>query len=104
MSGVDQHDANARWKPWLSLLGRIFNGDAQLIDYLQKVIGYSLTGIVTEKALFVLHGGGYNGKTTLLEAVRSVMGDYAGVIDIDALISLWLRVGRRTPIWNLVYV
>ena len=104
MSAALQYDANARCQTWLNFLDRIFNGDAQLIDYLQKVIGYSLTGIVTEKALFVLHGCGDNGKTTLLEAVRSVMGDYAGVIDIDALISLWLRVGRRTPIWNLVYV
>jgi len=72
---------------WISFLDRIFAGDATLIEYIQKVIGYGLTGNVTEKALFVFHGGGDNGKTTLLEAVRNVMGDYAGVIDIDALMQ-----------------
>jgi putative DNA primase/helicase len=72
---------------WLNFLNRIFGSDQALIKYLQKAIGYSLTGIVTEKALFVFHGGGDNGKTTLLEAIRNVMGDYAGVIDIDALMQ-----------------
>jgi putative DNA primase/helicase len=72
---------------WLKFLNRIFARDVALIEYMQKVIGYGLTGSVTEKALFVFHGGGDNGKTTLLEAIRHVLGDYAGVVDIDALMQ-----------------
>jgi putative DNA primase/helicase len=53
----------------------------------REVIGYSLTGNVCEKAMFVLHGGGDNGKITLLEAIRYVMGDYAGVVDISSLMQ-----------------
>jgi putative DNA primase/helicase len=80
-----KYDLQATCRTWLSFLDRIFGGDVQLIEYVRRVIGYSLTGCVTEKALFVLHGGGDNGKTTLLEAVRNVMGDYAAVIEIDSL-------------------
>jgi len=44
---------------------------------LQRAMGYSLTGLTTEHALFLLHGIGRNGKTTFLEAMRYVMGTYA---------------------------
>jgi putative DNA primase/helicase len=81
------YSPDAACPTWLKFLNRIFAGDVALIEYLQKVIGYGLTGIVTEKALFVFHGGGDNGKTTLLEAVRAVIGDYAGVIEIDAMMQ-----------------
>ena len=72
---------------WQAFLFRILDGNGDLIDFVQKAIGYSLTGAVTEKALFFLYGNGDNGKTTLVEAVRQVMGDYAGVIGIDALMK-----------------
>ena len=56
-----------------------------LVDYLQKVLGYALTGCVTEKAVFCLFGTGNNGKSTLLEAVRHVMSEYSMQILIDTL-------------------
>jgi putative DNA primase/helicase len=58
-----------------------------MVDYLKQVIGYTLTGSVSEKALFVLHGDGDNGKTTLLEAVREILGDYAGTVEINHLMQ-----------------
>lgn len=66
---------------------RIMDGNDDLITYLQRCLGYSLTGDVTEKAMFILVGGGDNGKTTLIEAVRHVMGDYAGQIPIESLLK-----------------
>src|ERR1051326_489563 len=80
-------DPDARCPTWLKFLQRIFAGDEGLINLMQRVIGYALTGSVSEKALFVLHGGGNNGKTTLLEAIRYIMGDYAGVVDINSLMQ-----------------
>ena len=59
---------------WQTFLERIFGCNAQLIAYVQRCIGYALTGDVGEKAMFVLYGKGDNGKTTLLEAVRQVLG------------------------------
>jgi len=72
---------------WLGFLYRVLDGNADLIDFMQKAIGYSLTGAVNEKALFFLHGTGDNGKTTLLEAIRPILGDYAGTVDIEALMK-----------------
>jgi putative DNA primase/helicase len=48
-----------------------------LIDFLQKAIGYSLTGDISEQCLFVFHGEGANGKSTLLELLQALLGDYA---------------------------
>lgn len=43
----------------------------------QRLIGYSLTGSTREQSLFVLHGSGANGKSTLLELLQVLLGDYA---------------------------
>jgi putative DNA primase/helicase len=86
LSPVD-YDANATCPTWESFLNKILGGDAALVTFVQRVLGYALTGDVTEKALFLFLGSGNNGKTTLLEAIRHVMGYYAGVIDIDALMQ-----------------
>jgi putative DNA primase/helicase len=82
-----EYDRQARCPTWLKFLDRILGGDQNLIQFVQKVFGYALTGDVTEKAFFVFHGEGNNGKTTLLETVRRMMGDYAGVMDVDVLMQ-----------------
>jgi putative DNA primase/helicase len=68
-------------------VARIMGGDTEMVAYLQRCIGYALTGDVSEKALFILVGGGDNGKTTLVEALRHVLGDYAGQILIESLMT-----------------
>ena len=62
---------------WVAFLDRIFGGDAELIGFIQRAIGYSLTGSTAEQCFFICHGTGANGKSTLLEALRYVLGDYA---------------------------
>jgi len=68
-------------------LHRIMGGNAELVRFLQRCIGYCLTGAVTEKVFFMFLGEGDNGKTTLLEAVRFVLGEYAGQIPIASLLK-----------------
>jgi putative DNA primase/helicase len=58
-------------------LERIFDGNARVIEFLQRAIGYSLTGDTTEQCLFVLWGGGSNGKSTLLTTAVGMLGEYA---------------------------
>jgi putative DNA primase/helicase len=61
-------------------------GDEDLELYLQKILGYSLTGDVSRRLVFFFHGpGGRNGKSTLLEQVRWVLGDFAAVVPMAAL-------------------
>ena len=62
----------ARWKMFLK---QIFAGDIELIAYVQRVLGYCLTGSTEEQKMFVLHGSGQNGKSTLIETVRDVIGE-----------------------------
>jgi putative DNA primase/helicase len=59
----------------------------RIVNYLQKVFGYSLTGDVSEKVIFCFFGNGNNGKTTLLEAIRFLLWDYSAQLQIDTLMS-----------------
>jgi putative DNA primase/helicase len=60
-----------------NFLRRITGDDAGLRTFIQKAAGYSLTGITTEQALFFVHGkSGNNGKSTLVNLVRDLLGDY----------------------------
>ena len=71
------YDPNAKCPRWEEFISEIFGGDKELCESVQRDLGYSLTAHVTEDVLFILYGYGRNGKTTLLELIRSVLGDYA---------------------------
>lgn len=58
-------------------VSEVFWGDKEMIEYFQKVIGYSIMGNPKEHAIFMLLGSGANGKGTLLNAICDVLGDYA---------------------------
>lgn len=60
-----------------AFLRRIMGGNQALIEFVQRAVGYSLTSSTGERALFILHGTGANGKSTLLETIRALLGDYA---------------------------
>lgn len=79
-------DPEATCPLWERTLNTIFDGDDRLIRYMQKVIGYALTGDVSEKCFFVLHGSGDNGKTLMMNAVMEVFGDYAASTAMDTFI------------------
>ena len=61
------------------------NGDKDLIGYLQKCAGYTLTGENVEEILLLVYGPENSGKTTFLESLRSCLGDYARTIQADLL-------------------
>jgi putative DNA primase/helicase len=61
---------------WDAFLARVLPSE-QVRGFVQRAVGYSMTGDVGEHALFLPYGGGANGKSTLLEVVRAVLGDYA---------------------------
>ena len=71
------YDPDARCPTWLAFLATIMGGNQDLIGFLQRAIGYSLTGDVSEQVLFFAYGTGANGKSTFAETVTAVMGDYA---------------------------
>jgi putative DNA primase/helicase len=71
------YDPEARCPLWERFLARVMDGNADLVSYLQRIVGYCLTGDVSEQCLFFLHGTGANGKSTFLGALKDVLGDYA---------------------------
>ena len=68
---------------WNAFLNRVTGGDADLIAFLQRVVGYALTGVTREHALFFLYGTGANGKSTFLNAITGAMGDYCRTAPIE---------------------
>ena len=78
-------DKSAKCPLWDKFLERIFDGDRDLIRYVQKVIGYSLTGSTAEQCAFFLYGTGRNGKSTFLDVIRELFGDYARNIQPETI-------------------
>lgn len=75
LAAVD-FDPEATCPRWDDFLWRVFDRRSEVIRYVQKAVGYSLTGDQTEQCLFLLYGSGANGKSTFLETVRQMLGDY----------------------------
>ena len=72
-----RYDAEANAARWMGFLEQIFAGRQSVIDYIQRVIGYTLTGDTSEQCLFLLHGSGQNGKSVLLNVLRELLSEYA---------------------------
>jgi putative DNA primase/helicase len=75
VAGAD-FDPGAKAPTWSAFLDRIFDGDVAMIAFLQRAIGYSLTGNTSEECLFLCHGTGANGKSKLIGTLRALLGDY----------------------------
>ena len=70
------YDPTATAPTWTRFLERITNGDRALADYMQRIAGYTLTGSVREQCLFFCHGSGSNGKSTFVETLATLLGDF----------------------------
>jgi putative DNA primase/helicase len=62
---------------WREFLLRVAASDQQLVDFLQRIYGYALTGLTTEQIFLFLYGLGANGKSVFLNTLMYVLGDYA---------------------------
>lgn len=76
----------------------ICSGDKKVAAYLQRLFGYSLTGVASEKVLPVFYGPeGWNGRTTLLEIVKDVLGPLAYKTTTDIILSSKHGRSRGAP-------
>jgi len=80
-------DPDARCPRWLEFLHEIMGGDQALIDFLQRAVGYAMTGHTTEQCLFFLFGRGRNGKSTFVETIRAMLGDYGSHTDFATFLD-----------------
>ena len=70
-------DPEAGCPRWEQFQDEIFGGEQETVEFVRRAVGYTLTGDVSEECLFLCVGGGSNGKTTFLEALRHALGPYA---------------------------
>ena len=79
---------------WMKFLSDVTKDDQELIRFLQRVVGYSLTGSVREHALFFFYGTGRNGKGVFLNTLVALLGEYAGVASMEVMME---ASGDRHP-------
>lgn len=72
-----EFEPSAKCPTWERFLDRIMGGNKELIRYIQKAVGYSLTGSTAQQCMYVLHGSGSNGKSVFIKAVESLLHDYS---------------------------
>ena len=82
--GYDQDSEAPRF---LRFLEEVFDGDPEVISFVRRFAGYSLTGDTSERVFAILHGSGKNGKTTLVELLRDALGDYATNTSTETILS-----------------
>lgn len=79
---------NATCERWEQFMGEIMEHDTEKAQYLQTAIGYAVTGLQNQKCFFILHGQKTNnGKSTFMDAIMYIMGDYAKAAQADVITS-----------------
>lgn len=74
-----EFDPSATAPEWEKFIDVVFQGNEELIEYVQRALGYCLTGDTKEHAFFIAYGGGANGKSTLLGTLGRALGNYSTV-------------------------
>ncbi len=80
-----EYDPEKDCPVWKDFLRTVFAGDEDLIRYVQKAVGYSLSGDTSEQCVFFLYGTGSNGKSTFLSTIRQICGGYAANVQPETI-------------------
>jgi len=78
-----KYDSVAKCPTWEKFLDEIMEGSQGMIGFLQRAVGYSMTGSTKEQVLFIMYGTGANGKSVFLRIIREFLGDYAKQASAD---------------------
>ena len=81
------YENNAECFVWKRFLKDIFGKNRELINFVQRVLGWALTGDNSSQAMFILYGNGANGKSTFINTVMKLMGDYATSTPTDTFMQ-----------------
>lgn len=69
------YNPKAKCEQWMKFIKEIMDHDMELVEFIQRAVGYSLTGSIKEQVMFILLGVGSNGKSKLIETIRALLGD-----------------------------
>jgi len=82
-----KYDPMAKCPKWIQFLNDVTGDNQALMDYLQRVVGYSFTGDISEHCFFILYGTGLNGKSTFIETIMALLGDYAKKAEMRSFLN-----------------
>lgn len=80
------YNPDAKAPTWDTFLRKVFADDLNLIAYVQRAVGYTLTGLTTDHVLFYLLGGGRNGKSTFIETIVDLLAEYSVRLRTESLV------------------
>jgi putative DNA primase/helicase len=80
------YDPEAKYPLWERVLARVQDDDQQMVDFLSRAVGYTLTGDAGIQAMFFLHGDGCNGKGVFTSVIRQLLGRYADNASFDTFV------------------
>jgi putative DNA primase/helicase len=81
------YDDKADCPVWKQFVREIMNYNTELIKFLQTAAGWALTGDTSEQTMFILYGAGANGKSTFLNTIMKILGDYAIAASTDTFMK-----------------
>lgn len=82
------YDSAASCPAWLDFLHMVMNANQRLVSFLKRAFGCCLTGITSDKAMFILYGAsGDNGKSTMVDVIQLLLGDYATRTPTDTFLK-----------------
>lgn len=106
------YEETARCPTFEAFLKRVMGGDEEMVAFLQRLVGYSLTGRTNEHAFAFLYGVGANGKSTFLDVLMNLLGNYAAQAQPETFMArrsggsatgdLARLVGKRVVVSNEV--
>lgn len=71
---------------WEKFIDEVTEGNKDKADFLQRALGYSMLGMSNEECMFILHGKTTrNGKSTMLNTIETLLGDYAKVAPVGMI-------------------
>jgi putative DNA primase/helicase len=82
-----EYHPEAKSEKFETFLNKITNNNSELIEYLQRIMGYALTGSTKEQIFFIFCGDGANGKSTFFNLFKSVLGLYAQSTPAQTLLA-----------------
>ena len=91
----------AQPEKWLQFLDDVTDGDKDLQEYIQKCIGYSLSGSNSEQCAYFLYGMGNNGKSTFLDTISDMMGGYSANTQPETIMMQKYNSGANSDIARL---
>lgn len=92
--GDASYDPDATCPQWDEFVAQVFTNAEDVAWYVQKKLGYAFFGSDPEQKIWIWHGGGSNGKSTLLEVFCRVLGDYAVTTPVAAFLHMQHKDGN----------